>query len=116
MDDITHAQTTTDRVDQGTYTNVGRHASHTLLIDHFVSSEEAKGIGVVLEGLDDPKNLVVISRIVSARRISTIQVSASKRRVDVKNHVDAGPVENGGTLIVVETGRQVVDADSVYLR
>lgn len=98
-----------------TYTHVSGNALDTLLVDYLVTGEESQSVGVVLEALDDTEDLLEVDLVVGRLGRGPVNGSAGQGRVDIENHVDAGRVEDGGTLIVVEAGVEVVDTDSVDL-
>ena len=91
----------------------GHSADGIGLVDNLVAGEESQGVGVVLEGLDDGKSAVEIGGIVRLPRIPAAQGLADQGRVDVKDHVHAGGIEDAGARIVVRIGVEVVDTDSV---
>lgn len=96
-------------------TNVGGDRLDGILVDDLVTGEETQNVVEVLEGLDDTEDLLVVFGIVGVLGRSTVQGAVLERRVDIKDHVDTGGVEDGGTLVVVKRGRQVVDTDGVDL-
>lgn len=100
---------------RGTYTNVSRGLIDTLLVDNLVTGKETQGVGEVLEGLDDTEDLLVVDRVVGAGRVGAVKRATGQRGVHIENHVDTRSVEDGGTLAVVDIGRQVVHTDGVDL-
>jgi hypothetical protein len=86
-----------------------------VLIDDLVSSEEAQDVVVILEALDNTEHLLVVDGAIGGPWLAAIQITTRQRVADIKNHVDAGGVEDRSTLIVVERGFQVVDTDGVDL-
>lgn len=51
--------------------------------------------------------------MVARPRLCTVNALARLRTVDVNDHVDAGSVEDGGAVVVVQRGVDVVHADGV---
>jgi hypothetical protein len=78
-----------------------------------MSGEETEGVRVGLEGLDNSESAVEVGGIVRGPRRGAVNGLASERRVYIKQHVHASGIEDTGTLIVVEIGVKVVDADGV---
>ena len=66
-----------------TYPKVSRNLLRALLVDHLIPGKERKGVRIVLEGLDDTKDLLEVSRIVAALWVSPVQVISLQGRVDV---------------------------------
>lgn len=97
------------------YSDIRRNVLGTLLIDHFISREEGQSVGVVLESLNDSKDLLEVFGIIAALGVRSIEVITFQRRVDVQNHVDSSSVEDRHALIVVEFRREVVNTDGVDL-
>lgn len=77
------------------------HSLDAVLVDHLISAEEPKGVGVVLESLDDSENALEITLVIAAHWVFTIQTLTASGSVDIKDHVDTGGVEDGGALVVV---------------
>jgi hypothetical protein len=98
-----------------TYTNVlwirlgGRQIVHDL-----VGGEKAKRVGEVFKVLNDSEGAGEVVAIVACPWFVAIDTLAWQGRVDVEHHVDAGGVEDGGTLGVVEGGIKIVDAKCVH--
>lgn len=98
------------------YANVhGIELSRAQVVHDFVGSEEAQRVGEVLEVLDDAEDTCEIFCVVARPWRSTIDALSSQRRIDVKDHVDAGRVEDGGACRMVELRVDIVDADRVDL-
>lgn len=87
----------------------------SLLVDDLVSSKETEQVVVVLEALNDTKDLLVVNGAVSGPRSAAVEVATLQRVADIEDHVDTGSVEDRGTLVVVERRLQVVHTDGVDL-
>lgn len=94
-------------------TNILRHGVTGILVDNLVSGEETQDIVEVLEGLDDTENLLEVCGAVGLPGRNTVQSSFGG--VDIEDHVDTGRIENGSTFVVVKSGGQVVNTNSVDL-
>nr|POE71943.1 hypothetical protein CFP56_11819 [Quercus suber] len=95
-------------------TDVGGIDARALeIVDDLVAGEEAEGVGVGLEGLHDGEDVLQIRERVGGGGIVAIDVLAGEGRVDIDQHVDAHVVEDGGAVVVVEGGVEIVDADGV---
>ena len=86
-----------------------------ILVDDLVSGEEAEDVVEGLERLNDTKHLLVVGIGVGGPRSGAVEVAIGERGVDVEDHVDTGSIEDGGALVVVEGGLEVVDSDGVDL-
>lgn len=98
-----------------TYSDVVGNQLNTVLVDNLVTREETSSVGVVLECLNDTKDLGHVDGVVRLPRRTTVEGAVLERRVDVENHVDTGGVEDGSAVIVVSRGSQVVHTDTVDL-
>lgn len=86
----------------------------SLLINNLISREKRQRIRIILKPLDDTKDLLEVSRVIAIPRLRAIEVIALQRRVHVKDHVDARSIEDRCAFIVVQTGGEVVNSDSVH--
>jgi hypothetical protein len=102
-------------VERKTYSEVSWNLLGAILVDHLVTSEEAQGVGIVLERLDDPENALEVTLVVRAHWVLTVQALAGRGSIDVENHVDAGGVEDGGTVVMVGFRVDVVHTDGIDL-
>lgn len=98
-----------------TYADISRNKVLSILVDDLVTSEKAQNIGIRFECLNNTEDLLEVDRIVRSPRLTTVQRAIVERRVDIKDHIDTSTVEVGDTLVVIERGFQVVDANSVDL-
>lgn len=98
-----------------TYPNISRSLLDSLFIDDFIPTEESQSVGIVLEGLHDAKDAFHVSLVVSGIGISAVQALVADGRVDVKDQVDTGGIEDGDAEIMVGFGVDIVDANSVDL-
>lgn len=96
-------------------TNVLGGGVSSFLVDNLVSSKETEEVVVVLEALNDTKDLLVVDGTVGGPRGAAVEVATLQRVADIEDHVDTGSVEDGSTLVVVERGLQVVNTDGVDL-
>ena len=85
------------------------------IIHDFVGSKEGKGVGEGLEVLDDTEDARKVVLVVRSPWFGAVDALARERRVDIKDQVDTGGIEDGHALGVVESGINVVDTDSVHL-
>lgn len=91
----------------------GDGGTRLLIVHDLVAGEEAEGVGVVLEGLNDCKGAVKVLGIIRFPRVEAGKGLADQRGVDVEKHVHARSVEDTGALIVVEIRVEVVNTDGV---
>lgn len=102
-------------LEKTTYSDVVGNQLNTVLVDNLVTREETSSVGVVLECLNDTKDLGHVDGVVGLPRSTTVEGAVLERRVDIENHVDTGSVEDGSAVIVVSRGSQVVHTDTVDL-
>ena len=86
------------------------------IVDDFVAGEEGEGVGVLAESLDNTESVLKVLGVVAGPRLEGGERLANKGRVDVKDHVHAGSIEDAGTLVVVGVRVEVVNTDSVHTK
>ena len=95
-------------------TNVGRvQFPRAHVINHLIAAEEAEQVVVALESLDDAKDALQILGVVRFLWCSCGDGSVGQGAIDVDDQVDPRGVEDGGAVVMVHLGNQVVNADSV---
>ena len=95
--------------------HVSRGQASGVLVDDFVSSKEAQSVVEGLEGLDHTKDLVVVVIGVGGPGSGAVQVAIGEGRVHIEDHIDTRRIEDGGALVVVKSGLQVIHTDGVDL-
>ena len=66
-----------------------------------------------MEGLDNGKDVVEIGGAVAAVKVAWIETLVGQRGVDIQKHVNSDSVEYRHTIIVIESGVEIVHADCV---
>lgn len=84
-----------------------------LFIDNLIPREKRQRVRIILEPLNDTKDLLEVSGVIAVPRLRAIKVIALQRRVDIEDHIDASSIEYRCAFIVVQTGREIVHTNSV---
>lgn len=86
----------------------------TLVVDDF-SDEEASRVGIKRESFHHTKDMLHEFLAVGFCWLSPVQSTIRQKRVDVHDHVDAGSIEDGSTVIMIGAGVHVVHMDGINL-
>ena len=85
------------------------------VVHDLIRSEEGKSVGERLEVLDDTEDARKVILVVGCPWLGAVDALTGQGRVDIKDQVDTGGVEDGHALGVVESGVDIVDANRVHL-
>ena len=83
------------------------------IVHHFIPREKTQQIRVIVESLDNGKDVVEISGAVAAVKVARIETLVGQRGVDIQQHVNSNSIEYRHAIIVIESGVEIVHADCV---